>query len=177
MSSEPYPDTLILWDVTWPKAGTVRVGPAIADPKDPMLAIAGAYQRIVRRDSHYVMEDPGLTPRRRADARLLAVGRPERRCHHDYPGPRHCLRPRVRPRSRPRATQPWARAPQSADLGRRGGRLVAGLLTWSPWPRVALPGSWPTERTVAVVRRCLDRQAEAHARDRKGRLGGEEGQP
>jgi hypothetical protein len=48
---------------------------------------------------------------------------------------------------------------------------VAGLLTTSPWLRVAPPGSWPTERTVEGVRLCLDREAEA--RDLKDRLDGE----
>jgi hypothetical protein len=61
MSSEPYPDTLILWDVTWTKQGDVWVGPAITDPEDPKLALSVEYQRLVRRDGRYVMLDPGLT--------------------------------------------------------------------------------------------------------------------
>jgi hypothetical protein len=56
-----YPDTLIIWDIPWTKQGEVWVGPAITDPEDPTLALSVAYQRIVRRDGHYVMEDPGLT--------------------------------------------------------------------------------------------------------------------
>jgi hypothetical protein len=56
-----YPDTLIIWDVTWTKQGEVWVGPAITDPEDPALAPSVAYQRIVRRDGRYVMVDPGLT--------------------------------------------------------------------------------------------------------------------
>jgi hypothetical protein len=56
-----YPDTLIIWDVTWTKQEEVWVGLAITDPEDPALALSVAYQRIVRRDGRYVMVDPGLT--------------------------------------------------------------------------------------------------------------------
>jgi hypothetical protein len=54
---------------------------------------------------------------------------------------------------------------------------VAGFLTWSPWTRVAHPGSWQTERTVEGVRLCLDRAAEARDRDLKDHLDGEEERP
>jgi hypothetical protein len=54
---------------------------------------------------------------------------------------------------------------------------VAGLLTWSPWPRVVPPGSWPTERTVEGVRLCLDREALARDRALKDRRDGEDAQP
>ena len=54
---------------------------------------------------------------------------------------------------------------------------MAGLLTWSPWTRVAPPGSWQTERTVEGVRLCLDRAAEARDRDLKDRRDGEDAQP
>lgn len=56
-----YPDMLEIWGITWTKASTVWVGPAISDPENEMLALAVEYQRIIRRDGHYVMEDPGLT--------------------------------------------------------------------------------------------------------------------
>jgi hypothetical protein len=61
MSSEPYPETLIIWGITWTKAGTVWVGPTIADPEDQMLATAVEYQRLVRRDGRSIMVDPGPT--------------------------------------------------------------------------------------------------------------------
>jgi hypothetical protein len=61
MSRAPYPDILHLWDVTWTKEGKVWVGPAITDPKDPMLATAVACERIIRQDGRYVLVDAGLT--------------------------------------------------------------------------------------------------------------------
>ena len=63
MSRSKFPDVLEWWGYTWAKTpghlGWRR--PALTDPEDPMLAGAVAYGRIVRRDGHYVMEDPGLT--------------------------------------------------------------------------------------------------------------------
>jgi hypothetical protein len=58
MRRDPWPDVLEVWGVTWTKQGQVWVGPAIADPEDPMLALAVACERIVRRDGRYVMVDP-----------------------------------------------------------------------------------------------------------------------
>jgi len=59
--SESYRDTVIISDVTWTKNGTVWVGPAIADPEDPTLALSVEDQRIVRRDGRYVLVDPSIT--------------------------------------------------------------------------------------------------------------------
>jgi hypothetical protein len=61
MHSEPYPDVLELWGVTWTREGEVWIGPAITDPEDPTLALSVEYQRIVRRDGRYGMVDPGIT--------------------------------------------------------------------------------------------------------------------
>ena len=60
MSREPYPDTLILWDVTWTKAGMVWVGPAITNPENERLATAVHDERIIRQDGRPVMVDPGI---------------------------------------------------------------------------------------------------------------------
>jgi hypothetical protein len=61
MPRRQYPDTIELWGHTWTKHGTVWLGPAIAAPEDPTLALAVTYERIVRRDGRYVMVDPGIT--------------------------------------------------------------------------------------------------------------------
>jgi hypothetical protein len=63
MSKAKYPDVLEIWGITWTHTKGRRgwVGPAITDPEDKMLATAVECQRIVRRDGHYVMLDPGLT--------------------------------------------------------------------------------------------------------------------
>lgn len=63
MSRPKYPDVLEVWRITGTHTPGWRgwVGPAITDPEDRMLALAVEYQRIVRRDGHYVMLDPGLT--------------------------------------------------------------------------------------------------------------------
>jgi hypothetical protein len=63
MSKAKYPDVLEVWGITWTrtKGRRGRIGPAITDPEDPMLATAVEYGRIVRRDGHYVILDPGLT--------------------------------------------------------------------------------------------------------------------
>jgi len=52
-----------LWGVTWtkPRGGQEWLGPAITDPEDPDLAWAAEFQRIVRREGRYVLEDPGIT--------------------------------------------------------------------------------------------------------------------
>jgi len=57
-----YPRILELWGHTWtkPKGRRVWLGPAITDPEDHTLAGAVEYQRIVRRDGSYVLEDPGI---------------------------------------------------------------------------------------------------------------------
>jgi hypothetical protein len=58
-----YPNTLIIWGITWTKTKGRRgwIGPAITDPEDRMLALCVEYQRIVRRDGYYIMEDPSIT--------------------------------------------------------------------------------------------------------------------
>jgi len=63
MSQSKYPRIIELWGHTWtkPRGQQVWLGPAITDPEDPALAWAVEYQRIVRRDGRYVLEDPGIT--------------------------------------------------------------------------------------------------------------------
>jgi hypothetical protein len=63
MSKAKDPDVLGIWGITWTRTKGRRgwVGPATADPEDPMLAMAVEYERIVRRDGHYVMLDPSIT--------------------------------------------------------------------------------------------------------------------
>jgi hypothetical protein len=63
MSRATYPRIIELWGHTWrkPRGGQVWLGPAITTPEDPSLAWAVEYERIVRRDGRYVLEDPGLT--------------------------------------------------------------------------------------------------------------------
>jgi len=61
MRRKSYPDVLEIWGVTWTKAGTVWVGPAITEPEDPMLALSVAYERIIHQDGRYVMVDPSIT--------------------------------------------------------------------------------------------------------------------
>ena len=91
MSREPYPDVLEIWGVTWTKAGKVWVGPAITDPEDPMLGTAVTYERIIRKDGHYVLVDLSITLDRfgwdedvaagmtltRADGTVIPLGDPE----------------------------------------------------------------------------------------------------
>lgn len=63
MPRSTYPRVLELLGHTWrkPKGSQVWLGPAITDPEDPGLAWAVEYQRIVRRNGRYVLEDPGIT--------------------------------------------------------------------------------------------------------------------
>jgi hypothetical protein len=63
MPRAKYPDVLEVWGITWTHTKGTRgwLGPAITDPEDRMLAGCVEYERIIRRDGHYVMLDPGIT--------------------------------------------------------------------------------------------------------------------
>jgi hypothetical protein len=58
-----YPRVIELWGHTWtkPRGQQVWLGPMITDPEDPILALSVEYERIIRKDGRYVMEDTGIT--------------------------------------------------------------------------------------------------------------------
>jgi hypothetical protein len=58
---ETRPAMVEIWGITWTTQGNVWIGPAIADPEDPMLKGAVDAQRIIRQDGRYVMVDSWLT--------------------------------------------------------------------------------------------------------------------
>jgi hypothetical protein len=91
MSRKPYPNLLEIWGVTWTKVGKVGGSPATTDPENPMLGTAVKYERIIRKDGHYVLVNPSITLNRfgcdedaaagitltRTDGTVIPLGDPE----------------------------------------------------------------------------------------------------